>query len=79
MDNKILEQYKNSKHIILRNFCTKINERIIGPYEWIQLTYDTLRVSPDGEEIMKYCSESDSLSGWYLYQDKSFWTDVIIG
>lgn len=27
---------------------------ILGPYEWVQLTYSELRVAPDGETIAHY-------------------------
>ena len=35
---------------------------VLGPYEWLQLTYDALRCSPDGETIAMQ-GEDDH---WYI-------------
>ncbi len=46
----------------------------MGPYEWVQMTYELLRVSPDGEEIGWF--EDDV---WKVKGEKGWYSDVVIG
>lgn len=49
----------------------------LGPFDWIQITYNSLKVkreeSPDEEELIFL--DSDGL--WVLMKDCSRWTDLI--
>ena len=59
--------------IRLENVNTE-ETRQLGEFDFVQLTYDTLRVGPDGEEIAWLNGEDD----WYLMADETLWTDIII-
>lgn len=37
--------------------------RLLGPYEWVQLTYAELRTSPDGDVLAVFDPADE---GWYL-------------
>lgn len=47
----------------------------LGPFEWIQVTYNTLRISPDGQEIAVY------VDGYWILKlgREGSWTDFIVG
>jgi hypothetical protein len=53
---------------------------ILGPFDWVQLTYDEIRVSPNGDPVALF-DEGD----WHLYGDTNSgldrepWSDVVIG
>jgi len=63
---------------------------ILGPFDWVQVTYDTVRIPPDGETILMF-SEGD----WYPIKEskinnywskiqadtssEEYWSDLIIG
>jgi hypothetical protein len=50
---------------------------ILGPYEWVQLTYESLRASPDGDVIAFLGEDSHR---WYVMgPDYRTWADVVIG
>lgn len=58
----------------LENVHTDEQRDIVGPFEWVQLTHEILRMSPDGDEI------AHNINGdWILVEDGSVWTDIIIG
>ena len=61
------------------NFSHAIDESIggrnEGPYEFVQVTYDQIRVSPDGDAIA-FMSPSSRL--WYVFGDVNPYTDVTI-
>jgi hypothetical protein len=46
-----------------------------GPFEAVQLTYRTLRICPDGDELAALARDSEC---WRVMQDGSEWTDVVI-
>lgn len=52
----------------------KVSE-YFGPYEWVQLTYKGLRVSPDGDHLAVYNTTGGY---WSLLLDGSLWSDVIV-
>lgn len=63
------------RNVEVRFECAR-KERVgptLGPFEWVQLTYELLRVSPDGEELAHYADE-----GWRLGDDDTAYSDVII-
>jgi hypothetical protein len=45
-----------------------------GPYEYIELTYESVRVSPDGEWIGEICPEGY----WHMYGHKTVFSDLTI-
>jgi hypothetical protein len=50
--------------------------RQLGTFDFVQLTYNYLRVGPDGDEIMTFDGD---LGVWYsLSGDDTEWTDIII-
>ena len=52
-----------------------IDGRNEGPYDFVQVTYDQIRVSPDGAAIA-FMSHSSKL--WYFFGDGNPYTDVTI-
>ena len=48
----------------------------LGPYDWVQLTYGTIRVSPDGEEVAALDIEGDGY--WHTWQSDGRWSYIII-
>jgi hypothetical protein len=48
-----------------------------GPFDFVQLTYNTLRVSPNGDELAHY---ADTPNEWRLWEhaDQNWYSDVII-
>jgi hypothetical protein len=52
-------------------------QRTIGRYTWVQLTYRSLRTSPDGENFL--LTWDAYLGYWVLESDGSTWSDVILG
>lgn len=46
---------------------------VYGPFDFVQLTYELLRVGPDGDEFAHY-----SNGWWQVIADQSEWSDVII-
>lgn len=46
----------------------------LGPFEFVQVTYATVRVSPDGDEV----AWLDSEGTWTLMGDGSAWTDLTV-
>lgn len=47
---------------------------LLGPYpDFVQLTYEGLRVGPEGEHIANYAD-----GYWYVEADDSPWSDVVI-
>ena len=53
----------------------KVSEEY-GPFPFVQLTYDSLRVGPDGDEFAAY----DPEGYWFRegFRDMEKWSDVII-
>lgn len=49
----------------------------VGPFPWVKLTNDALRVGPEGTRFAHYNADHDE---WYLYDvdDYRSWTDVVI-
>jgi hypothetical protein len=45
-----------------------------GPYEFIQVTYGTVRVGPDGDTEL-----ANHIDGWWVTMDGQKWSDFIIG
>lgn len=53
-----------------------------GPFDFAQMTYNTLRVGPDGDDFAYFDSTRQEwiiLQGYALVGDKSWWSDVVIG
>lgn len=56
----------------------------LGPFpDYLELTYDNLRVGPEGEEIAQYCwrgRETVEYSGWYAAIDdyQAWYSDIIL-
>lgn len=50
------------------------DERTVGTFDWLQLTYQTLRLSPDGDDLANFTSDGY----WELEADKSTWSDLIL-
>ncbi len=49
--------------------------KTLGTFEWVQLTYRSLRVSPNGDtELATFTPE-----GYWETSDGDTWSDVIIG
>lgn len=48
--------------------------RMMGPYDFVQLTYRAFRVGPNGDEIA-YLDDNED---WHLFEDDSIWSDVVI-
>ncbi len=46
----------------------------LGPFEWVQITYATICVAPDGKEV----AALDSDEYWHVNQTDERWSDVII-
>lgn len=47
--------------------------RMMGPFDFLQLTYTALRAGPDGDEF------AACIDGWWIiYADGSQWSDVVI-
>lgn len=67
--------------MIIVTFIPRIDQedfpdRAFGPYEWVQLTYGMLRVSPDGE-VLAFIKEGD----WYIageWADDVMYSDIAI-
>lgn len=49
--------------------------RDYGPFPFVQLTSNALRVGPDGDILGSFIAEDDL---WYAGKDDTFWSDVII-
>lgn len=52
-----------------------VDGRNEGPYDFVQITYEQVRVSPDGDAIA-FMSPSSKL--WYIYGDPTPYTDVTV-
>lgn len=50
---------------------------IFGPFEWVQLTYESLRIAPDGEEIAHYDGVWFVVKKWRTHTSFAF-SDVVI-
>lgn len=50
------------------------SQKTVGTYEWVQLTYGELRISPNGDPIANF-----NILGYWELEDGSTWSDVIIG
>lgn len=50
----------------------------LGPYTWVQITYEHLRVSPDGDIVASF---NPDLDDWFLENDPTGepWSDFVIG
>jgi hypothetical protein len=49
------------------------NEATFGPFEWVQLTYGSLRISPDGEDLAAMRD-----GAWHIEWHDSPYSDVVI-
>ncbi len=49
--------------------------RELGPYPWIQVTYDAIRVGEDGDT---YLAHIDGDGRW-VTADGQWWSDFVIG
>mgnify|MGYP001617056115 CR=1 FL=1 len=47
--------------------------KLYGPYPFVQLTYDSLRVGEDGDIFL-----ANFVDGWWTTQDGQRWSDVIM-
>lgn len=47
--------------IILERGRDDIEPTVLGPFDWVQITYDTVRIPPDGETILIMGKDKD----WY--------------
>lgn len=45
----------------------------LGPYPFVQLTYDTVRVGENGETELAVFKD-----GWWVTEDSQRWSDVIV-
>jgi len=54
--------------LVQKNGC----KRVLGSWEWVQLTHCSLRVSPVGDEVAVY-----KYADWVL-NDGSEWSDIIL-
>jgi hypothetical protein len=45
----------------------------LGPFEYVQATYDALTASPDGSIILAEYS-----GGWWVTQDGQRWSDFVV-
>ena len=64
--------YIRFKHIVAEEAWT------VGPFEWVQLTHEYLRISPDGE-FLATLEDGD----WHIENDdyacdRRDWTDAVI-
>ncbi len=50
-----------------------VEPRSFGPYPFVQLTYEGLRVGPDGDDLAFYDG-----GYWRLVSDDTRWSDVVI-
>lgn len=60
-------QYAEEKSLVYIRFCTKLlsetderRELEVGPFPFVQLTYEVLRIGPDGLEIAYFDEEEDA-------------------
>ena len=65
----------NTTYIRMENIPDALMSEDFGPFEYAQLTYSELRVSPDGESFAFYRN-----GYWYLVNDETAtpYTDVVI-
>ena len=49
--------------------------RELGPFDYVELTYEYLRVGPDGDFIGDY---DFCLGFWTLNSDSSEWSDITV-
>lgn len=49
--------------------------RMMGPYPFVQLTYETLRYGPDGDDLAYFDRHNGT---WWMIDGLSEWTDIII-
>jgi hypothetical protein len=47
--------------------------KVVGPFPWMQVTYEIVRVGEDGETEIAYRDET----GYWIY-DNQEWTDFIV-
>lgn len=73
-------EYLSSKGII--DVKTLKTHRIIGPMPepWMQLTYEELRSSPDGDRIASYVTGllGHDLDGWLLPDERLPYSDAVL-
>ncbi len=50
------------------------SDRGLGPFEWVQLTYEELRAAPDGDRIAFF----DGVQGAWITADGARWSDIVI-
>lgn len=46
----------------------------LGPYPYVQLTYEMLTVGPDGEELAHY----DGSEWWLLGSERGHYSDIVV-
>ena len=46
-----------------------------GPFPFVQLTYDALRVGPNGDELASFDGHNGT---WFILPELSEWSDIII-
>ena len=46
---------------------------VFGPYEFVQATYASIRVGPDGDRFIAHFEE-----GWWVTEDGQRWSDFIV-
>ncbi len=61
-------------YVRLENLHTG-EEELHGPFPFAQLTYNILRVGPDGDELVSFDTMMDV---WVDTDDIKRWTDVVI-
>ena len=75
---EMIERIKESeKKRITVQFETGQEDRqsdVFGPFEFVQLTYGSIRVGENGDEFL-----AEHNDGWWVTQDGQKWSDVIIG
>lgn len=65
--------------VTFENVHTPDEPRTLGPFEWVQLTYNDLCAAPDGETI----AQCDPDQGWVVVdaskaKQEKFYTDIVI-
>lgn len=78
-----LDEFAKGRGVCIQlEFSAKDLEPVrLGPYEWVQLTYNDLRISPDGD-IIAWCNYSGGL--WKVLDEvlpegkPDTWSDIII-
>lgn len=55
------------------NFASGRHSPLYGPYEFVQVTYNSVRVGPDGDDFIAQYTH-----GYWMTEDDQRWTDFSV-